>query len=398
MRLDRKIPRWAILVWIVLVVSVCGRLAYATPGSGTVVPIYAGAAERWRNAEDIYAPQPPLDVYRNPPIVAMAFVPLIVLPVKTGEIIWRLIGLFLFLRGLGGFVRNAVGELSSLRLGLLYLVAAELVIPSVNNGQTNVHLIGVILLGANNVFEDRPWRAALWFAVAASMKLYPIAAALLFVIVDPRLGWRLLLICVAIAALPFLGHDSQYVFSEYRECWRFLGLDDRTHTPFLHRAPIDWSIVPRVWFDFYPSVLVSKVVPAIVGLGMAACVGFAKFRRSRTEAISLALDLGAVWMTAFGPATELPTYALLAPSMAVAIATASFRNHPIIGTLYWLAYLLIFATILRGSFPTSDIYPCRTLAPLGAILFAIVRVYEVFKRKNHRDHPVARDSASSRGS
>ena len=372
MRHDRKIPIWAILFWIVLIVSVCGRLAYATPGSGTVVPIYVGAAERWRNAEDIYAPQPPLDVYRNPPVVAMAFVPLTVLPVKTGEIIWRLIGVVLFLRGLSGFVRNAVGELSSLRLGLLYLIAAELVIPSVNNGQTNVHLIGVILLGANNVFEDRPWWAAFWFAVAASMKLYPIAAALLFVIVDLRLGWRLLAICIGIAALPFLGHDSHYVLSEYRECWRFLGLDDRTHTPFLHRAPIDWSIVPRVWFDSYPSVTMGKVVSAFVGLGMAACVGFAKFRRSRTDAVVLALGLGAVWMTAFGPATELPTYALLAPSMSIAVATASFRNRPIVGTLYWLAYLLIFATIVRGSFPTSDIYPCRTLAPLGAILFGIV--------------------------
>ena len=371
MRHDRKIPIWAILFWIVLIVSVCGRLAYATPGSGTVVPIYVGAAERWRNAEDIYAPQPPLDVYRNPPVVAMAFVPLTVLPVKTGEIIWRLIGVVLFLCGLSGFVRNAVGELSSLRLGLLYLIAAELVIPSVNNGQTNVHLIGVILLGANNVFEDRPWWAAFWFAVAASMKLYPIAAALLFVIVDLRLGWRLLAICIGIAALPFLGHDSHYVLSEYRECWRFLGLDDRTHTPFLHRAPIDWSIVPRVWFDSYPSVTMGKVVSAFVGLGMAACVGFAKFRRSRTDAVVLALGLGAVWMTAFGPATELPTYALLAPSMSIAVATASFRNRPIVGTLYWLAYLLIFATIVRGSFPTSDIYPCRTLAPLGAILFGI---------------------------
>ena len=398
MRHDRKIPIWAILFWIVLIVSVCGRLAYATPGSGTVVPIYVHAAERWRNAEDIYAPQMQLDVYRNPPVVAMAFVPFTRTPVKTGEILWRLIGVALFLGGLDGFVRNAVGELSSLRLGLLYLVAAELVIPSVNNGQTNVHLIGVILLGATNVLQDRPWRAALWFAVAASMKLYPVAAAFLFVIVDPRLSWRLLLGVVAMAALPFLVHDSQYVLSEYCECWRFLGLDDRTHTPFLHRAPIDWSIVPRVWFDFYPSVTLGKVVSAIVGLGMAACVGFAKFRRSHLDAVVMALGMGAVWMTAFGPATELPTYALLAPSTAIAAATVSFRNCPINGTLYWVAYLLIFGAIIRGSFPTSDIYPCRTLAPLGAILFGIIQVYEVFQRKNHRDDPVAHDFTSNCGS
>lgn len=372
MRHDRKIPIWAILFWIVLIVSVCGRLAYATPGSGTVVPIYVHAAERWRNAEDIYAPQMQLDVYRNPPVVAMAFVPFTRTPVKTGEILWRLIGVALFLGGLDGFVRNAVGELSSLRLGLLYLVAAELVIPSVNNGQTNVHLIGAILLGATSILKDRPWRAALWFGVAASLKLYPVAAAFLFVIVDPRLSWRLLLGGAAMAALPFLEHDPHYVVSEYREFWQFLDLDDRSQTPFLHRAPIDWTIGPRVWFDtFIPSML-GKVVSAFVGLGMAACVGFAKFRRSRTDAVVLALGLGAVWMTAFGPATELPTYALLAPSMAIAVATASFRNRPIVGTLYWLAYLLIFGAIVRGSFPTSDIYPCRTLAPLGAILFGIV--------------------------
>ncbi len=376
MRLDRKIPIWAIVFWIALIASVCIRLAYATPGSGTVVPIYVGAAERWQNAEDIYAPQLPLDVYRNPPVVAMAFVPFTRIPVKTGEILWRLIGVALFLGGLDGFVRNAIGELSSLRMGVIYTIAAELIIPSVNNGQINVHLIGAILLGATNVLKDRPWRAALWLGLAASLKLYPVAAAFLFVIVDPRLSWRLLLGVVAMAALPFLGHDPHFVVSEYREFWQFLDLDDRSQTPFLHRAPIDWTIAPRVWFDtFIPSML-GKVIAAIVGLGMAACVGFAKFRRSRTDAVVLALGLGAVWMTAFGPATELPTYALLAPSMAIAAATASFRNRPIIGTLYWIAYLLIFGAIIRGSFPANEIYPCRTLAPSGAILFGIVLIWE----------------------
>ncbi len=395
MRRDRTVPSWAILFWIVLIVSVCGRVAYATPGCGTVVPIYVRAAERWLSGQDIYAPQPPLDVYRNPPIVAMAFVPFTRMPVKTGEILWRLFGVALFLGGLDGFVRNAVGELSMLRMGVLYTIAAELIIPSVNNGQINVHLIGTILLGANNIFKDRPWRAAFWFALTASIKLYPVAAAFLFVIVDPRLSWRLLLSGAAMAALPCLGHDPHFVASEYREFWQFLDLDDRTHTPFLNRAPLDWTIAPRVWFDtFIPSML-GKAIAAIVGLGMAGCVGFAKFRRSRTDPVVLALGMGAVWMTAFGPATELPTYALLAPSMAIAAAKASFRNRPIIGTLFWIAYLLIFGAIIRGSFPASEIYPCRTLAPLGAILFGIVQCYEVFQRKNHRDHPVARDSTSS---
>ncbi len=398
MRHDRTVPSWAILFWIVLIVGVCGRVAYAPPGSGTVVPIYLHAAERWRNGQDVYSPQPPLDVYRNPPIVSMAFVPFTVLPVKTGEIIWRLIGIALFLGGLGGFVRNAFGELSSLRMGLLYAIAAELIIPSANNGQINVHLIGAILLGATNILKDRPWRAALWFALAASLKLYPVAAAFLFVIVDPRLSWRLFLTCAAMTVLPFLGHDPHFVTSEYREFWQFLDLDDRSQTPFLHRAPIDWTIAPRVWFDtFIPSML-GKVIAAIVGLGMAACVGFAKFRRNRTDSVVLAFGMGAVWMTAFGPATELPTYALLAPSMAIAASTVSYCHRPIVGTLFWLAYLLIFGAIIRGSFPSSEIYPCRTLAPLGAILFGIVQVYELFQRTNHRDDPVARDSTSSRSS
>ena len=119
-----------------------------------------------------------------------------------------------------------------------------------------------------------------------------------------RLGWRLLAVTAAGFALPFALHDPGYVLGQYERFVRSFGSDDRTHAA-LVRVPLDWTVLARTWLDWVPP----REVTAAVSLAAATVAAGLVWA---TRARPLVLALGSVWMTAFGPATEMNTYAVLA--------------------------------------------------------------------------------------
>src|SRR5262245_17562272 len=175
--------RIAVGVWAALLLGVCGRVLLAKPRSGTVVPIYLAAGERWAAGEDLYAPHPELDVYRNPPGVAAAFVPFTYLPEKAAGVAWRLFGAAVFLVGLVRFRRDVVPDLSANRAGVMLALAAVVALPAVNNGQVNLLIAGAVLNGTAAVAGRRWWEAAGWFGLGGWLKVYPLAAGLLTAVV-----------------------------------------------------------------------------------------------------------------------------------------------------------------------------------------------------------------------
>ncbi len=357
----RRLPRWAILTWALLLVAVVGRVAFASPNSGTVVPIYLKAGERWLAGEDIYAAFWPLDIYRNPPGVAAFFAPWSLLPPKTAGIVWRLFGVGIFLTGLAAWVRGRTEP-----LGAFAAVAALLIIPSFNNGQVNVLMVGCLLHAAVGVSRDRFWTAAAWVAFASFFKVYPLAVGLLFCAARPRFAPRLLSTLLVAALLPFACQRPEYVAGMHRAFVDFLELEGK-YRLMLDRPPWDWTILPRAWFDVRVPAGVTKLVSGLAGLGFAALV-WRMQRRRPGDAIAFAFGLGCVWMTLFGPATENATYTLVAPAVAVLFLA---RPRP----LALVALALFALPILRGLFPSGEVLPFRTAQPLGALvlLAALVR-------------------------
>lgn len=354
----RRLPRWALAVWVVLAVAVSLRVAFAGPNSGTVVPIYLKAGERWRAGENIYAPCWPLDIYRNPPGVAAFFAPWSLLPPKTAGILWRLLGLGLYLAGLAALVRAR-----SESLGRFALVAALLVIPSFNNGQVNVLLVGCLLLALANVERERFWRAAAWIAFAGFFKIYPLAVGLLFCVVKPRLTPRLFAAFALAMLLPFAAQRPDYVADMHRAFVDFLELESK-YRQMLDRPPWDWTIVPRAWLGLRVPAEITKLVSVLAGLAMAALVAR---RRHDANALPFAFGLGCVWMTFFGPATENATYTLVAPTAALlALAPWNGRTLAVVG--------LFLLPILRGLFPSSETLPFRTAQPWGALALLVLLV------------------------
>ena len=131
------------------------------PGAGSVVPIYLNAAERWTAGADLYALAWPLDLFRYPPWVAAAFVPLTWVSVKTASLLWLALSAGVFLAGLTLWVRHGLPRwLSPGESGALFVLAAPLVLSSLNNGQTNLILAGFLLLGATDI-DDTTFRETL---------------------------------------------------------------------------------------------------------------------------------------------------------------------------------------------------------------------------------------------
>ncbi|QEL13926.1 glycosyltransferase family 87 protein [Limnoglobus roseus] len=372
----RRLPRWAVVVWIVLLVGVIGRVAKASPLSGTVVPIYLTAGERWLHGEDIYAPAPPHDVYRNPPGVAAFFAPLSLLPPKTAAILWRLFGVALYVTGLLKLLRQAPVEAATSRqLGLLAFLAALLIIPSFNNGQVNVAIIGSLLHATADFRRGHLWRAAAWIAFASFFKIYPLALGLLFCVVAPRFLVRLVPTIVVAALLPFACQQSDYVAAMHNRLVEFLELEGHFRA-ILTRAPWDWTIIARVWFDVQISKDTSQLVSAAAGLTFAVVVGFARWRRPEA-AIGTAFSLGCIWMTLFGPATENSTYTLLAPAAALLMLNRPWYRQPV----GLAAATLLALPILRGLFPSSEVMPLRTAQPFAAILLLGLTVSDVLRSR-----------------
>ena len=342
--------RLALTCWAILLAAVTVRILVAKPGSHSVVPVYTNAASRWLASEDIYASAPGLDVFLYGPGYAAVFAVFEPLPQKVTDLTWRCISVLLLFSGVWRLTRATA--LTPRQTGWCFATLAMLSVPCVNNGQPNVMIAGLVTLGFALAIEKRNITAVLVLAIAAGIKLYPIAALLLLIVAMPRLGRHATLCVGGVLLFPFLLQSPDYVVQEYQRLLEAIRGEDRTAT-MLFRVPHDWTILPRLAFGVIVPAGLTKAISLFAAFVFAVIV-----HRCR-QRLETAFMLASVWMTLFGPSTEIPTYMLAAP--AVAWWAAKQPSWP-----SRLAVALLLVPVLRGMFPTSEVLACRMAAPLGA--------------------------------
>lgn len=378
-------PAWrgAIFLWAAALLGVLGRVAVSPLSSQSVVPIYLAAAERWAHGDDLYTlyylrSEP--DVYRYPPGFAACFVPFTWLPPRLAAIVWRVVCASVFLTGLGAWVRHAL-QLPTAQQGVVFALAAPLALPSLNNAQANLVVIGLLLHGATAAIRCRGVLAGACFAAAAAIKVYPAAVGLLVAAALPRRVLPGFVLALAgFAALPFvLAPDC--AADHYRRFVEAEQADDRRHGD--HQdPPRDLYWVLRTYF-LAPSDAIYTGTVIAAAAAMAAAVVVTRYTaplRSRLVVDSplraatagervcvvLAFDLGCVWMTVFGPATEPATYTLLAPTAAAAVVLAGSSRLRL--ALALAGYLLLAAPVVRDFFPNGRAFHALGPQPLGGLL------------------------------
>ncbi len=357
--------RIAVGVWVALLVGVSVRVLIQPAAKQSVVPIYLTGGERWLRSEPLYPPIPGTDLYRNPPGVAAVFAPLSLLPPKPAAVLWRLACWAAYLAGVRSLVRDLLPPLPPRRRAVVWGLAAVLAIPAVNNGQINLMILAAALLGAGACGRDRWWAAAGWLAFAGWLKIYPFAVGLLCVLVAPRqLGWRLGVATAALFGLPFLLHHPAYVWDRHVEFVHEMKADDRTGEGVsILRAPRDWTVLPRLWFDAAVPRAVSQPVALTAAAGLAVVVW-----AGRRGGFLPPLLLGLLWIVLFGPATEMNTYSVLAP-VTGAVAVGSRSKW--VSACGWVAAGMLLAAIVRGSFPSDAPYKLIEFQPIAAMLLLV---------------------------
>lgn len=313
--------RGAVVLWTVVLLVVLGR-SLLQPTRNSVYPIFARAGACWISSQPLYGKAPAerhLDEFRYSPVAAALLAPCGLLPLPLGGFLWRALNGAVLLAGFLAFARHVSpgrDALDGQAAGGLGILLLPWCIPSLNNGQTNPLVIGLLLLALASVARQRWSCAALCLAVPVLLKVYPLAPALLLMLVYPRrLAGRLTLFLAAGMLLPFVLQHPAYVAEQFHGWVEYLASDDRGG-----RSPVgsyrDFHLLLRL-AGLSMSPASYRALQLAIAAGIAAIIVRGRERFSRPEMLGAILDLSCGWMTLLGPATESCTYTLLAPTLAL---------------------------------------------------------------------------------
>jgi hypothetical protein len=253
----------------------------------------------------------------------------------------------------------------------MFLFLLPLALESVQNGQINLVMTGLLMAAVTAADRQRWWAAALCIALASSLKIYPLALGLLLLVAYPRRLAVPLLVSLALAAgLPFLFQRTDYVLSQYQSWLWVLGRNaNRRDFPPVAAYRDLWLLV-RVF-----RVPISYEGCHALRLGIAAaCAAALAWLRWRgapsRQVLTVALALSCAWIALCGPSTESSTYVILAPPLAWALLDPTGDRPRGAGRLLVLAAAAsLSACVLSGLFPHSNRFHAFGPHPLGAASF-----------------------------
>src|SRR5947209_1810807 len=260
-------PGTVMAIWFIATVAVCGRVALTKSSRQDLFPVYQNAGQTWLNGQDLYRNSK--FNYRYSPLFAAAMTPSARLPRKLASISWRLLSVFCFLAALSWTCHVGVpGKFASEKNPLIFLLILPLSLGNLNNGQANLLVLAALLAAVAAVIRGWWMPAAIVLSIAVMIKIYPLAIALLLVVMFPRqLLWRFALCLIVAVAVPFALQKIDYVSHQYHDWVLYLRTEDRTQRS-LSEWYSDLRLVFRVWF-----VPLSTTTYLVMQLGAGAAIG-----------------------------------------------------------------------------------------------------------------------------
>jgi len=365
------------MLWAVGLVGIFVRMLILPPGARTLFPVYYLAAWNWVGHADLYPEQPQGPTYplfRYSPSVAVALAPLAHVPMLAGDCCCRLLNTAALIGGVWCLARSVVpATLTRRQTAVLLALLVPAGIGHLSNGQFNALVIGLILLAFGAAAGQRWNLAAACMAVATLLKLYPVAAGLLLLLLYPRrFGPRFLAALALGALLPFAFRGSDYVLRQYGLWAHYALVEDRSTWP-VSDTNLDVQLLYQRWVGPMSMPVYRVLEAAVGGLFAVICLAVRRAGRPERRRLTLALGLACVWMTVLGPATESPTYLLLAPCVAWGVLSGwAEPTRGVVRGLMLTSFVLLLSAQLSGSWGWL-LQAYRTLGPqpLAGLIYLV---------------------------
>jgi hypothetical protein len=163
------------------------------------------------------------------------------------------------------------------------------------------------------------------------------------------------------------------VSEQYHEWVATRSADDRRLYP-LKDVPLDlWFLLVRFGHLPIPGFAYSAFQVLSGGAIALFCLVGVRKNWPKERVLAGMLALVCIWMTLFGPATEIQTYVLLAPAVVLTLVNALLYPRPIwlrVGLL--VVYFLMVLAVARTSFlPSQKGLWILTIQPVAALLFLV---------------------------
>jgi hypothetical protein len=358
---DRAALTAAVGLWLALAAVVAVK-NLDNPENHSTFPIFRGAALAWWNGENLYESLYFGSDYRYGPAFAMAILPLAWMPIRAGAALWALANVGIACWATAALCRRILPGVAAPRLRSFVAIAA--LPPAAHclySGQTNLLVFSLAAFAAIALVDERWWLAALLLAIAAHIKVWPLAGALLLTACWPRrLWWRLPLALVAIAALPLLVKPPHAVLDHYVQWYQHVVWQSASRHGGYRDA---WTLWETAVGPVNPQVYtLLQLNAAAIAFGL--CLR-QSFRLPPRRLALFALAAWTTWQLAFGPGTERNTFGLIAPLTGWAVVSAVANQRS--GWLMTASYLVTVTASIRG---VEELNPwLKTLHPLGVLLF-----------------------------
>ena len=332
-----KRPALPILVSILLIVTLCAHTAIVKKP-----PPYRVVTEAARNivqGQSPYAPQPNLDFFKYSPLAGLAMLPFSLLPDAWGTFLFLLFQCLLFLWAFGRWARAAGYDLSR-SVAAQWIALASVLLDataSLQNGQWNVGLFALMLLGAAQYAEGKSARAGLVLSLATNLKLYPFALGFCFLTGLKKRFWGAFLGGLVLwFLLPSLLVGTGNNLRLLRE-WFGLMSWDLTR----EREMLDIGSFLSIHFNVDPSLRTPLAV--FVGLVIGALT-FHLFRKGKEQLVHrFVIPLNGLYVLLFSYLSESPTSVLATAGIfVIGMQALEDERHR---RVYWLLWIFSLALI-----------------------------------------------------
>lgn len=216
-------PRLWLVVYAALAVLVSAHQIWKRPGSINDFTIFRWSYHLLVQGQSLYVPHPEhySDLYKYSPAFALIMAPISLLPLGAGLLVWNLVNAILPVWAIGRL------RLPDRAKAFVLAFAAIHMLGEIQNTQSNGIMTGLMVATLVCLERRKPVWAALFAVLGLYVKVFGVAAAVLFLLFDrkPRfvlacVGWGLLL---AVLPLPITGWHG--LIEQYKGWWNVLSTD-----------------------------------------------------------------------------------------------------------------------------------------------------------------------------